>query len=143
LLQQERVARWAGRANGLLIFGQVVIGGVLATSFVQSQIDQELIGLFGLLVLVSSLIHQQFRPDMKSRNARRRVYKLRHLLRDAEDIIFDIQRGAVGVTSIEQLRKRVTARLSQVEQTEVEELPGERRIETIRDHNAAPPKTQE
>ena len=129
LQRNESVARWAGRSNGSLIFGQVVIGGVLATSFVQSQLSQSIVSLLGVLVLVSSLIHQQFRPDLKNRGARRRVAKLTHLLREAEDGVFEIQQGSPNAPSIELLRRRVTKQLSQIEQTEVEEMPGERQVE--------------
>lgn len=129
LQRNESVARWAGRSNGLLIFGQVVIGGVLATSFVQSQLNHSIVSLLGVLVLVSSLIHQQFRPDLKHRGARRRVAKLTHLLRDAEDGVFEIQQGTCSAPSIQSLRRRVTQKLSQIEQTEVEEMPGERQVE--------------
>lgn len=129
LERNESVARWAGRSNGLLIFGQVVIGGVLATSFVQSQLDRSTVSLLGVLVLISSLIHQQFRPDLKLRGARRRVTKLTHLLREAEDGVFEIQQKTPSAPSIEGLRRRVTQQLSQIEQTEVEEMPGERQIE--------------
>lgn len=129
LERNESVARWAGKSNGLLIFGQVVIGGVLATSFVQSQLQAPLVSLLGVLVLVSSLIHQQFRPDLKHRGARRRVAKLTHLLREAEDGVFEIQHSKPTAPSIESLRRRVTQQLSQIEQTEVEEMPGERQVE--------------
>ena len=129
LQRNESVARWAGRSNGLLIFGQVVIGGVLATSFVQLQLDPSIVSLLGVLVLVSSLIHQQFRPDLKNRGARRRVAKLTHLLREAEDGVFEIQQATHTAPSIESLRRRVTQQLSQIEQTEVEEMPGERQVE--------------
>src|SRR4051812_19736336 len=70
--RQEGVARWSGRTSALLLFSQVVIGGVLATSFAQSELDKRIVGVLGVLVLVSSLIHQQFRPDLKQRGARRR-----------------------------------------------------------------------
>jgi hypothetical protein len=122
------VERWAGRANGLLLFGQVVIGGVLASAFVQDHIDKKMIGLLGLLVLVSSLVHQQFRPDLKQRGARRRVARLRQLLREAEDSIFEIQRKSPSAEPVEVIRKRVTQQLSRIEQSEVEELAGEQRL---------------
>lgn len=124
----ESVAGWAGRSNGPLIFGQVIIGGVLATSFVQSQLNQAAIGPLRVLVLVSSLIHQQLRPDLKNRNARRRAVKLTHLLKEAEDGVFEIQQSSPTAPTIESLRRRVTRQLSQIEQTSVEEMPGERQV---------------
>ncbi|WP_157637585.1 hypothetical protein [Burkholderia ubonensis] len=139
LTRNESIARWAGISNGLLVFGQVVIGGVLATSFVQSQINHAIVSLLGLLVLISSLIHQQFRPDLKNRGARRRVAKLTQLLREAEDGVFEIHLGAATAPAIESLRRHVTQQLSQIEQTEVEELPGERQLGT----RPSPPTAQD
>lgn len=129
LRRNDSIARWAGRSNGFLVFTQVVIGGVLATSFVQGQLRQSTVGFLGVLVLVSSLVHQQFRPDLKYRGARRRVAKLTALLRQAEDGVFEIQQDKATAPRLEVLRRYVTRQLSQIEQTEVDEMPGDGHIE--------------
>lgn len=125
LKQNERVARWAGLANGLLLFCQIVIGGFLASAWVQEQLDKRLIGGLGVLVLLSSLLHQLARPDAKGRGARRRTTRLRSLLREAEDGVFEIQRGTPHAEPIEDLRRRISTKLSEIEATEVDELLGE------------------
>jgi hypothetical protein len=120
----EAGARWAGRANGLLVFGQIVIGGVLATSFVQDQLGKSTVGLLGVLVLVSSLVHQQFRPDLKHRGSHRRVVELKSLLREAEDGVFQILQKDPSAPTVTDIRTNVRRRLTQVDQAEVEEMQG-------------------
>ena len=117
-----------GFTNGLLLFGQVVIGGILASAFVQDQMTKPITGLLGLLVLMSSLIHQQVRPDIKQRGSRRRVVQLRELLRETEDGIFDLRRNVPLAKPIEAIRRTVTTQLSRIERGEVEELPGEQQV---------------
>src|SRR5438067_5525827 len=53
LKRQESIARWNGRADGSLVFGQYIIGGVLASSFIQQSLSPQLIGVLGVLVLLS------------------------------------------------------------------------------------------
>ena len=126
--RQEWIARSMGFTNGLLLFGQVVIGGILASAFVQDQMTKPITGLLGLLVLMSSLIHQQVRPDIKQRGSRRRVVQLRELLRETEDGIFDLRRNVPLAKPIEAIRRTVTTQLSRIERGEVEELPGEQQV---------------
>ncbi|MFL6527935.1 MAG: hypothetical protein ACJ8IQ_07555 [Chthoniobacterales bacterium] len=69
LERQQRLAsanRWTSR---LLTFGQYIIGGLLASSFVQQALSREFVGVLGLLVLVSSLLYQHFRPDIALRGS--------------------------------------------------------------------------
>lgn len=127
--RNESIARWSNRSNSLLTITQVVIGGVLATSFVQTTMDKDKVGFLGVLVLVSSLVHQQFRPDLKYRGARRRVMKLTHLLREAENGAFEIEQKKQDAPTIEALRRYVTTQLSRIEELELDDMPGERRDE--------------
>ncbi|MGF6816495.1 hypothetical protein OKW33_003366 [Paraburkholderia atlantica] len=129
LKRNESMARWAGGTNALLVFATVVIGGVLATSLVQQAMDHSMLSLLGVIVLLSSLMHQQFRPDLRHRGARRRVAALTVLLSEAEDGVFEIRRGVAEAPSVEALRRYVSRRLAEFNTSEVEELPGERRIE--------------
>ena len=124
LRRHERIAKWSGRADGLLIFGQVVIGGVLASSIVQNELSKPTIGLLGLMVLVASLVHKQFRPDLNSAAARRRAVLDRQLLRETEDAILFIQQREMGVPNaevVETLRRHVTSRLFEIEMAEAQE----------------------
>jgi hypothetical protein len=49
------------------------------------------------------------------------------LLREAEDAdaVFEIQRNTQSAEPVEEVRRRVSMKLSQIELSEVEELPGE------------------
>ena len=69
--RQESSAKWNRRANGSLTFGQYILGGVLATSFVQVSLSAQGVSLLGVLVLISSLVHQTYRPDLQARRSRR------------------------------------------------------------------------
>ena len=120
LRKQEACSTWNARANGSLTFGQYVVGGVLATSFVQETLSNQTIGLLGVLVLISSLIHQTYRPDLQSRGARERVTRLRRLIRRAEDDLFTISSEIESAPSIQQVREFVSRGLSDVEELELE-----------------------
>jgi len=58
----ERRNRWA---RSLLTFGRYVIGGVLATSFIQQVLTPQLIGILGILVVVSTVMQVHCRFDVK------------------------------------------------------------------------------
>jgi hypothetical protein len=83
----ERTNRWSGH---LLTFGQYVIGGVLASSFVQQALTPAAVGFLGVLVLLASLIKQQFHPDVRASQAAQTVSKLRALIRYAEDRVAEL-----------------------------------------------------
>lgn len=65
--RQESLAKWNSRAAASLTFGQYIVGGVLASSFVQESLTPQVVGLLGVLVLISSLIHQRYRPDLQGK----------------------------------------------------------------------------
>jgi hypothetical protein len=125
LRTQESIARWGGVANNLLLIGQVVIGGTLASSFLQEHVEKNIAGGLGVLVLVSSLIHQQFRPDLLRRGARRRAARLDQLLRDVQDAVFAFGERTPQVAEIAVIRRHVSEVLTSIRNSEVEELPGE------------------
>jgi len=52
-------------ASLLLTSAQFLVGGLLASSFVQQSLDKSVIGMLGLLVLTSSLIRQYYRPELE------------------------------------------------------------------------------
>lgn len=118
LRKQESSSTWHSRANGSLTFGQYVVGGVLATSFVQQTLSNQIIGLLGVLVLISSLIYQTYRPDLQSRGADERVMRLRRLIRRAEDELFAIKSEIKSAPTIQQVRQLVSRGLSDVEELE-------------------------
>jgi hypothetical protein len=44
-----------------------------------------MVGMLGLIVLVATIVHQRYRPDLKSRTARAKVSLLRSSMRKIED----------------------------------------------------------
>ena len=126
LEQQGKIERWSRRANGSLQFGQYIIGGVLATSLVQASLSPGIVSLLGVLVLVSSLVHQHYRPDLRLYGAKRRTVQLKALIRDVEDALYEIEQQRQGATSVFELRKMVSQALSQIEASEVSEYEPKR-----------------
>jgi hypothetical protein len=119
LQRQESIAKRNGWADGLLVFGQYVIGGVLASSFVQQSLSLHVIGVLGVLVLLSSVIRQSYRPDLQARDARNRIVSIRALIRRVEDDLYAIESKQVGAPTIYDIRQRVSAELAQVEVSEL------------------------
>lgn len=128
LERQESIARWNARADGSLVFGQYIIGGVLASSFVQQSLLAHVIGILGVLVLLSSLIRQRYRPDLQAQGARHRIFSLRTLIREVEDDLFALRNGQENAPSIYQVRQKVSSGLSKIEETEL--------VDTRRDASA-------
>lgn len=121
LKRQESITKWQGNAATSLIFSQYIIGGVLATSFIQETLDSSIVGFLGLLVLVSSLIHQHFRPDLIARAAKERVLILRNMIRQVEDDLYAIKEGKLAKDFIHELRAKVTECLKEIEDFELQD----------------------
>ena len=81
-----------------------------------------LIGGLGLLVLVSSLIRQHYRPDVKFFGARERAVKLKALIRKAEDQLFLSKEGIAEALPAHEILKMLSNGLTQVEEAEVNEI---------------------
>lgn len=139
LKRHQRIAFRALWTDRSLIFGQVVVGGILTSAFIQESLSKSMIGLLGLVVLVSSLIHQQVRPDLRYRGAIRRVMNLRRLERETENNVLDIKQNVAGAISVPFLRRDVSKRLSAIEESELEELPGEHTLQAKPNGVAEPP----
>jgi hypothetical protein len=123
ILQRQELAEVsAGISNGLIRFGQYVIGGVLATSVAQTNLSTASVTILGVLVLLSTLIHQHYRPDLRALNAKHRVMQLRALIRRAEDQIFEIKTTKAGAPSLYDIRQFVSETLARVEALELEEV---------------------
>jgi hypothetical protein len=122
LRRQETSLAWNRRTMNSLTFSQYVIGGVLASSFVQAQLAKETVGFLGVLVLVSSLIHQRYRPDIKHRNGKQRAADLRAVIRQAEDAVFDARTQQKSFDAIQPIRQLVTNGLNQLEAAELNDL---------------------
>ena len=119
LNRQESLVKWNSRAAASLTFGQYIVGGVLASSFVQESLTPPVIGFLGVLVLMSSLIHQTYRPDLQRSSARQRVHRLRALIRKVEDDLFALKNEHAGAPSIYDIRQDVSAGLTRIEEGEL------------------------
>jgi len=115
LVRQQQLVRIHRLAGWLLTFGQFVIGGLLASSFVQQSLSKELIGGLGLLVLVSSLLRQHYQPEVEAGAARRRVAKLKNVLREVEDNIELQQENNTSALTSGQLRMLLRQALAETE----------------------------
>ena len=125
LARQENIAKWNKWADTSLTFSQYIVGGVLASSFIQSALAPELIGFLGVLVLASKLIHQHYRPDVSSRTAKHRATRLRSLIRTAEDGLYAIRSGQKSVPTLLAIRTRMSDGLSEIERAELQGLDGD------------------
>src|SRR5579864_3843459 len=74
--RQTSSARWSTISGNFLSVAQYIIGGLLASSFVQESLSPRLVGSLGLLVLLASLIKQHFHPEVGADNARNKAAHL-------------------------------------------------------------------
>lgn len=115
----EQRNKWA---SSLLTFGQYVIGGILASSFIQQSLAQETVGFLGVFVLLSSIIHQRYRPDIKVRGAKERIFKLRVLIRRAEDELTALQSGSDMALSELEIIKILSKGLAEIDESEIQDM---------------------
>lgn len=106
-------------ASASLAFGQFVIGGLLASSFIAENLSKSLIGFLGLLVLAASLVSQHFRPDILHKATAYRVYRLRSLRRWAEDQLYEITRGEASDESVAAIRRKISETLDELDRGEL------------------------
>lgn len=127
LANQEAIEKRNRISGGFLTVGQYIVGGVLATSFIQETLSNQITGFLGVLVLVSSIIHQRFRPDLKVAGARSRVIRLRKALRSANDRI-DRARIEFGKDNPQyemeanKIASLISSQISDVEEAEQQDL---------------------
>jgi hypothetical protein len=122
LERQTSLAKTNRWMSALLTIGQYIIGGLLASSFVQQSLRPDLVGILGLLVLISSLIYQHFRPDIQLRGAMSRSLRLRALIRSVEDDIYAIRSNSPNAPTVEAVRRRISEALSAIEASELQDL---------------------
>jgi hypothetical protein len=86
-LQQakEKTAKRTRRSAIWLAIGQYIVGGIIATSFIQQSLAPHIINVLGLLVLISTLIRQKFNPDLTASTAARQAHLIRSFRRSTED----------------------------------------------------------
>jgi hypothetical protein len=120
---QERLARLSRWANNSLFFGQYVIGGAMATSFIQKTLSPTIVGVFGVLVVVASLVKQHYHPETNAQSASQRASQLDTLIRQGEDrlvvIETTIQNGDDPALFLE-LLERISTEISRIKSSPVE-----------------------
>ncbi len=122
LARQQRLASAFRWANTLLTFGQFVIGGVLASSFIQDTLSKQGIGVLGLLVLLSSLVRQHYRPEVQFVGASQRAAWLKSLLRKAEDEISFLVEGIAGAKPAHEIQRDLSRGLEESDELEISDL---------------------
>lgn len=117
---QKSVAWWSSFASVLLTVGQYIVGGLLASSFVQSSLTPMLIGVLGLIVLFASICKQHFHPEVNAANAKGKAGQLRALVRTSEDdlAVLDAKssKGHDHSDEMIALMRTLTQRMSEIEE---------------------------
>jgi hypothetical protein len=120
--RQKRVAAVNRLASSILTFGQFIIGGLLATSFLQENLSKPVVGILGLLVLTSSLVRQYYRPDIQGAAASGRAAKLKAMIRDAQDQFYLLDQKVDGALPRHEILKMLSKGLAQIEESEANDL---------------------
>jgi hypothetical protein len=116
--REKRNARISGWASGLLVFGQYVVGVVLTSSFISETFSPQLIGLLGLVVLISTTLHQRYRPDLSARIAKAKACWLLTAVHKAEDSLEFIKQGLPNAPKEENIIKMLSRHLDRIEDDE-------------------------
>ena len=90
-------------ANVLLIIGQYVIGATLTSSFIQELLSPVLIGILGLIVLISTSLQRALRMDDRVRIANNKANWLNSAIRKAEDGKVALDNQLPGAPTIDAL----------------------------------------
>lgn len=109
-------ARIQNFSNGSLVFGQYVVGIALTSSFLQESLTPTWIGILGLIVLLTTVVHQKYRPDLKARVATLKANLLKTTIRKVQDDL-----STSEDPEINKLIWRLTQALNKVEIEEIEE----------------------
>ncbi len=125
LAQQRFTEKVYGLTNRLLVFFQYVVGGILASSFVQQQLTGAQLGFLGVLVLLAQLFGKHFNPELVARGAMRRKVFLHNALAKAEDSAFTLNEGTDSKESQSEIRRKLSAALELVRRSELDEKEGE------------------
>lgn len=102
--------RFKALANSL-VFGQYIVGGILATAFIQQNFSPNFVGIFGVIVLSSSLINQRFKPQYIASRANERAFKARSAIRRIEDNLFNLKRDEQFEKNVKDMRNLITEQL--------------------------------
>jgi hypothetical protein len=130
--RQLRSARAHRIAAVLLVSAQFIVGGLLASSFVQQSLDKTVVGVPGVVVLTSSLIRQYYKPELEQEGSRARALRLRAVVREVEDAINLRTEGKLDTAAAQVLTKQIRVALAEVEAAEIQS--------STQDHSVRKPK---
>jgi hypothetical protein len=117
----SREVRITSLSNNLLVAGQYVVGGTLATSFLQESLSSTTVGVLGLVVLVATIVHQRYRPDLRARVAKSKLALLRATVRKSQDNIVRLDQPEY-IKLIGELTKALN-QIENEEKWQIEEAP--------------------
>jgi hypothetical protein len=120
--RQKRVAMVNHLASSILTFGQFIIGGLLATSFLQENLSKSVIGVIGLLVLTSSLVRQYYHPDIQAAAATGRAAKLKAMIRKAQDQLYLLDEKVADALPRHKILEMLSNGLAEIEESEASDL---------------------
>jgi hypothetical protein len=122
LASQMSSARTTKIVSNILIFVQVVIGGVLATSFIQKQ-NPTILSLLGIVVLIATLLRQAYHPEVGAQQSKLKVDKLRSLIRSSENKLLAIDarstKGEDRTDDLLRMTDELTDKLNEIENSEL------------------------
>ena len=113
---EARKERWYRRSAVLLRVAQYVVGGALASNYVQTAFGTGELAIVGLLVLMSSLLDQAFHPETRAADARIKNSRLAQLKRESGLMWVRYQDPATEKPDIEPLLSLLTEGLNELEQ---------------------------
>jgi hypothetical protein len=122
LRSQRRKATVQKMASVLLTTGQYIVGGLLASSFIQETVSKQLGGGLGVVVLVSSLFRQHLRPEAQYLGARHRAIQIASLIRQVEDLRSSGGTAGTATASDYETLRLLSEGLDAVERSELDEL---------------------
>jgi len=118
--RQLRSARAHRIAAVLLVSAQFIVGGLLASSFVQQSLDKTVVGVLGVVVLTSSLIRQYYKPELEQERSRALAVRLRAVVREVEDAINLRTESKFDTAAAQVLAKQIRVALAEVEAAEIQ-----------------------
>jgi hypothetical protein len=118
---EKSSARSTKTVSNILIFVQVIVGGVLATSFVQHQ-DPTIVALLGIVVLVATLVRQAYHPEVNAQQSKLKSAKLLGVIRASEDELVAVDakstKGEDRTDTLIAMTAELTKKLNEVENSD-------------------------
>jgi len=97
--------------------GQYLVAVALASSFVQASLSGAVI--LGLVVLLSQVTRQVYKPDLRALGAAERALYLKQVIRSTEDELYGMD-PQPPKDSLARLRSQMSAALAEIEKQELE-----------------------